>query len=501
MAKLASYYKPKPKVEDTRLNAEGLGNLMFNDNVNQEGILGKLKDIISAKYEAFKKWLEERKKNKTQYDPEYRLTKAGKDKLKKEIEKQQNDVINYLKKNKLVKDVEKWVLHFGPLNHNKADYEEIWKMQSGEKYDLNFLPEEDELLYLVAYSDILMDEDDDPLNFYSDLEDYGWYVEEDSDIYRGIIGFHIKRSGFKENADYTIYDPNTETGVNQEGIVDTIKGWFGQKKETPNEITYTLGTRAKTGLLSKKDFNKAYCFPTNNLFPYIYNYLFKNPADVKKYVMAVADNFNRLIALAGKPGVVDPVKVSKALKDVNQFLNPRIVRKSTNDNIIYGLSYTDMNNKQKTFDINTAAMLVDMRYAVDGKYPIVYLDTEYAQQIDRLTMELNPNWLSQYGNYLDPSIIKVLINDYKQYKETYLKLDKKIPNEARREFAYTLPEVYSTTDQIDNERWNDTLVSAMGQMVETVEFIEDMVDAIAELSIADDNIVQELISEYNLKKA
>ena len=217
--------------------------------------------------------------------------------------------------------------------------------------------------------------------------------------------------------------------------------------------------------------------------------------------MGVADNFNRLIALAGKPGVVDPIKVSKALKDVNQFLNPRIVRKSTNDNIIYGLSYTDMNNKQKTFDINTAAMLVDMRYAVDGKYPIVYLDTEYAQQIDRLTMELNPNWLSQYGNYLDPSIIKVLINDYKQYKETYLKLDKKIPNEARRDFAYTLPEVYSATDQIDNERWNDTLVSAMGQMVETVEFIEDMVDAIAELSIADDNIVQELISEYNLKKA
>ena len=34
-----------------------------------------------------------------------------------------------------------------------------------------------------------------------------------------------------------------------------------------------------------------------------------------------------------------------------------------------------------------------------------------------------------------------------------------------------------------------------------MEFIEDMVDAIAELSIADDNIVQELISEYNLKKA
>lgn len=211
MAKLASYYKPKPIPEDTRLNAEGLSDIMFGDNVNQEGILGKLKDIISAKYEAFKKWLEERKKNKTQYDPEYRLTKAGKDKLKKEIEKQQNDVISYLKKNKLVKDVEKWVLHFGPLNHDKADYEEIWKMQSGEKYDLNFLPEEDELLYLVAYSDILMDEDDDPLNFYSDLEDYGWYVEEDSDIYRGIIGFHIKRSSFTENTDYTIYDPNTET--------------------------------------------------------------------------------------------------------------------------------------------------------------------------------------------------------------------------------------------------------------------------------------------------
>ena len=38
-------------------------------------------------------------------------------------------------------------------------------------------------------------------------------------------------------------------------------------------------------------------------------------------------------------------------------------------------------------------------------------------------------------------------------------------------------------------------------MVDAIEFIEDMVDAIAELSIVDDGSVQELITEHNLKKA
>lgn len=499
MAKLASYYKPKPVLEDTRLNAEGLSDIMFGDRVNQEGLWQVFKDALKREWEGLKEGIDKWKhRNDTKTYTEERLTQAGKDKLKKELLSKQKQIVDYLKKNKLVKDINPIKIDFTPVNYKKDQYDEYNDMWTMYKLDINYIP--DEFIFLVGYLDIIQRDDDwDPLAFYDDIEDEGFEFNEEAETSNGVIGIRIKKDFFVKDKDYFIY--NSGNSVNQEGIVDTIKGWFGQKKETPNEITYTLGTRAKTGLLSKKDFNKAYCFPTNNLFPYIYNYLFKNPADVKKYVMAVADNFNRLIALAGKPGAVDPVKVSKALKDVNQFLNPRIVRKSTNDNIIYGLSYTDMNNKQKTFDINTAAMLVDMRYAVDGKYPIVYLDTEYAQQIDRLTMELNPNWLSQYGNYLDPSIIKVLINDYKQYKETYLKLDKKIPNEARRDFAYTLPEVYSTTDQIDNERWNDTLVSAMGQMVETVEFIEDMVDAIAELSIADDNIVQELISEYNLKKA
>lgn len=500
MAKLASYYKPKPKVEDTRLNAEGLSDIMFGDRVvNQEGLWQTFKDALKREWEGLKKGLDKWKhRNDAKTYTEERLTQAGKDKLKKELLSKQKQIVDYLKKNKLVKDINPIKIDFTPVNYKKDQYDEYNDMWTMYKLDINYVP--DEFIFLVGYLDIIQRDDDwDPLAFYDDIEDEGFEFNEEAETSNGVIGIRIKKDFFVKDKDYFIY--NSGNSVNQEGIVDTIKGWFGQKKETPNEITYTLGTRAKTGLLSKKDFNKAYCFPTNNLFPYIYNYLFKNPADVKKYVMGVADNFNRLIALAGKPGVVDPIKVSKALKDVNQFLNPRIVRKSTNDNIIYGLSYTDMNNKQKTFDINTAAMLVDMRYAVDGKYPIVYLDTEYAQQIDRLTMELNPNWLSQYGNYLDPSIIKVLITDYKQYKETYLKLDKKIPTEARREFAYTLPEVYSATDQIDNDRWNDTIVTALGQMVETVEFIEDMVDAIAELSIVDDNIVQELISEYNLKKA
>lgn len=500
MAKLASYYKPKPIPEDTRLNAEGLSDIMFGERVvNQEGLWQVFKDALKREWEGLKDGINKWKhRNDAKTYTEERLTQAGKDKLKKELLSKQKQIVDYLKKNKLVKDINPIKIDFTPVNYKKDQYDEYNDMWTMYKLDINYVP--DEFIFLVGYLDIIQRDDDwDPLAFYDDIEDEGFEFNEEAETSNGVIGIRIKKDFFVKDKDYFIY--NSDNSVNQEGIIETIKGWFGQKKETPNEITYTLGTRAKTGLLSKKDFNKAYCFPTNNLFPYIYNYLFKNPADVKKYVMGVADNFNRLIALAGKPGVVDPVKVSKALKDVNQFLNPRIVRKSTNDNIIYGLSYTDMNNKQKTFDINTAAMLVDMRYAVDGKYPIVYLDTEYAQQIDRLTMELNPNWLSQYGNYLDPSIIKVLINDYKQYKETYLKLDKKIPNEARRDFAYTLPEVYSTTDQIDNDRWNDSIVAALGQMVETVEFIEDMVDAIAELSIVDDTVVQELISEYNLKKA
>lgn len=52
MAKLASYYKPKPKVEDTRLNAECLSDIMFNrsnSSVNQEGILDFLKGLFKKK--------------------------------------------------------------------------------------------------------------------------------------------------------------------------------------------------------------------------------------------------------------------------------------------------------------------------------------------------------------------------------------------------------------------------------------------------------------------
>lgn len=52
MAKLASYYKPKPVLEDTRLNAEGLSDIMFSNKVNtvnQEGILDFLKGLFKKK--------------------------------------------------------------------------------------------------------------------------------------------------------------------------------------------------------------------------------------------------------------------------------------------------------------------------------------------------------------------------------------------------------------------------------------------------------------------
>lgn len=290
--------------------------------------------------------------------------------------------------------------------------------------------------------------------------------------------------------------------VNQEGLLDTIKSWFSKQEEKPEEVTYTLGVRDKAGLLTKKDFSKAYCFPADNLFPYIYNFLFKQPSDVKKYVMAVANNLNNLLALTNKPGIVEPLKVTKALKDVNQFLSNPKLQKSTNENIIYSLGYIDLDTKQKQLDIDTAAMEIKFKVNNDSKYPIIYLEAEYAQKVDRLEMKLNPEWLSQYSNYLDPSVVKTLVNDYKQYKGTYLKLDKKIPEEVSKDYIYKLPEVYQkVSDLIDDNSWNDELVSAMGRMVDAIEFIEDMVDAIAELSVVDDGSVQELITEHNLKKA
>ena len=290
--------------------------------------------------------------------------------------------------------------------------------------------------------------------------------------------------------------------VNQEGLLDTIKSWFSKQEEKPEEVTYTLGVRDKAGLLTKKDFSKAYCFPANKLFPYIYNFLFKQPSDVKKYVEAVANNLNNLLALTNKPGIVEPLKVTKALKDVNQFLSNPKLQKSTNENIIYSLGYIDLDTKQKQMNIDTAAMEIKFKVNNDSKYPIIYLEAEYAQKVDRLEMKLNPEWLSQYSSYLDPSVVKTLVNDYKQYKGTYLKLDKKIPEEVRKDYIYKLPEVYQkVSDLIDDNSWNDELVSAMGRMVDAIEFIEDMVDAIAELSVVDDGSVQELITEYNLKKA
>ena len=223
--KLGQKYKiEKPKTEEELvLSAEGLTDIMFGDKVNQEGFFDKVKDIIKAKYEAFKKWQAEHNKKDTKDSSkkEYRLTKEGKEKLKKLIEKQQNELISFLKTNKLklVKDVSKWPLHFGPLKFDKIYYEELWKMQSGEKYDFNYLPDEINLLYLAEYEEVIdhsdIDENWEVDYFYSELEKHNWFTEDDSDIYGGIIGFYLDRKMFKENIDYILYDPKEDENENK----------------------------------------------------------------------------------------------------------------------------------------------------------------------------------------------------------------------------------------------------------------------------------------------
>lgn len=218
--KLGKYVGNNIKVEtkvDTRLNAEGLQDIIFGKEVNQEGIFDKVKDIIKEKYEEFKKWKNSGKdKDSKDSKKERRLTKAGKDKLKKLIENKQNEILSFLNKSKLklVKDASKWPLHFGNLKFDKIYFEELWKMQSGENYDFNYLPSHLDLLYLVQYEDVIdhtdIDENWEIDYFYSELSKYDWYTEEDSDIYGGIIGFYIDEKMFKENIDYILYDNKEE---------------------------------------------------------------------------------------------------------------------------------------------------------------------------------------------------------------------------------------------------------------------------------------------------
>ena len=218
--KLSKYVGNNIKAEtkvDTRLNAEGLQDIIFGKEVNQEGLFDKVKDIIKEKYEEFKKWKNSGKdKDSDDSKKERRLTKAGKDKLKKLIENKQNEVLSFLNKSKLklVKDASKWPLHFGSLKFDKSYFEELWKMQCGENYDFNYLPSHLDLLYLVQYEDVIDHTDIDSTweidYFYQELAKYDWSTESDSDIYGGIIGFYIDEKMFKENIDYILYDNKEE---------------------------------------------------------------------------------------------------------------------------------------------------------------------------------------------------------------------------------------------------------------------------------------------------
>lgn len=122
MAKLASYYKPKPKIEDTRLNAEGLSDIMFGDRVNQEGLWQTFKDALKREWEGLKDGINKWKhRNDAKTYTEERLTQAGKDKLKKELLSKQKQIVDYLKKNKLVKDINPIKIDFTPVNY-KSEY-------------------------------------------------------------------------------------------------------------------------------------------------------------------------------------------------------------------------------------------------------------------------------------------------------------------------------------------------------------------------------------------
>ena len=229
MAKLASYYKPKPKVEDTRLNAEGLSDIMFGDRVvNQEGLWQTFKDALKREWEGLKKGLDKWKhRNDAKTYTEERLTQAGKDKLKKELLSKQKQIVDYLKKNKLVKDINPIKIDFTPVNYKKDQYDEYNDMWTTYKLDINYVP--DEFIFLVGYLDIIQRDDDwDPLAFYDDIEDEGFEFNEEAETSNGVIGIRIKKDFFVKDKDYFIY--NSGNSVNQEGILDFLKGLFKKKE-------------------------------------------------------------------------------------------------------------------------------------------------------------------------------------------------------------------------------------------------------------------------------
>lgn len=178
--------------------------------VNQEGLL----DIFKKK----------------PAEIQYRLTKQGKDKLKKKLEQEQKALANLLKKDKVTASFRPYTLDFGPLTYDRTPKKEYDDMLLNNKYDINYLP--NDLLFLGEYGNITYGDFD---KFDTYLKKHNYTVEGGSaTMDSGIIGIVIDKSFFKENTDYTVYDPN---GVNQEALIsDTFKDTFKNVPGKTNKI-------------------------------------------------------------------------------------------------------------------------------------------------------------------------------------------------------------------------------------------------------------------------
>ena len=203
--KLGQKYKiEKPKTEEELvLSAEGLGNIMFNDSVNQEGIFSDIKDKI-------KKWFKEKytewERSKPGNQPQNRLTKEGKDKLKKLLETKQKELNKLLTSKKMVKYVQLETIKFGPVTYDTLPQKEIFNAISGD-YDINYLPTEP--LWLAAYDTVIPTSDDfDFVDFNNAIEKAGFVCDgASSSMDSGMICINIDHSLFIKDKDYFIYDP------------------------------------------------------------------------------------------------------------------------------------------------------------------------------------------------------------------------------------------------------------------------------------------------------
>ena len=188
-----------------------MGFYKKNAKINQEGLL----DIFKKK----------------PAEIQYRLTKQGKDKLKKKLEQEQKALANLLKKDKVTESFRAYTLNFGPLTYDRTPKKEYDDMLLSNKYDINYIP--NGLLFLGEYGNITYDDFD---KFDTYLKKHNYTVEGGSATTdSGIIGIMIDKSFFKEYTDYTVYDPN---GVNQEALIsDTFKDTF---KNTPGKTNKVI---------------------------------------------------------------------------------------------------------------------------------------------------------------------------------------------------------------------------------------------------------------------